>query len=127
MNQKSMWQSPSQNRTVQVSPGSASIAPAFGHAVITFDTGDPGLMGLPTDDWTLLVDAVGAFEDNGEWWFPCQSTMSLGLNGNQGRTYTFALADKTNIGVNGLCGALANDAGPTTNWYKSISSAIPLL
>jgi hypothetical protein len=122
MNLVSMWQSPSQTRTVKVTTKSASIAPAFGHPVITFDTSDPGLLGLPTDDWTLLVDAVGAEQDSdGNWWFPCQSTMSLGLNGNQGRTYTFALAGTTTDPFSGLCNALANDAGPTTNWCRSKS------
>jgi hypothetical protein len=117
MNLESMWQSPSQTRTVKISSTSAAITPAFGHPAITFDTGDPGLLGIPTDDWTLLVNAVGATQDsNSNWWFPCGSTMSLGLKGNQGRTYTFALGDVTNQ-QNGLCGALANDAGATTNWY----------
>jgi hypothetical protein len=116
MNQQSMWQSPSQIRTVKVSSTSTTITPAFNHPIITFDTGDPGLLGIPTDDWIIFTNALGATQDsNGAWWFPCGSTLSLMMNGNTGRTYVVPLADTTNQ-QNGKCAALGNDSGTTDNW-----------
>jgi hypothetical protein len=93
------------------------VFPAFSHPVITFDTGDPGLLGLPTDDWNLLVAAVGGEQDEyGTWWFTCDSYMNLNLNGSTRRTYQVLLSDTTQENASGLCPTLANDSGLTTNW-----------
>jgi hypothetical protein len=120
MNTESMWQSPGQTRGIQSSSTSplVDITDLFTHDVITFDTGDPGLLGLPHNDWLVLTNQVGAFQDLGQWWFPCASTMSLGLQGSTGRAYKFALADVNNPYPHGtyFCAPLANDAGDTTNW-----------
>jgi hypothetical protein len=116
MTQDSWWISPSQVRTVKKTSTSAAITPSFTSSTIIFDTGDPGFVGLPTEDWNVLTAALGATEDSsGQWWFPCQSTMSLNFKGNVGSTYTINLGDTTRQS-NGLCAALANDAGVQADW-----------
>jgi len=86
--------------------------------------GDPGLLGLPTEDWKTLIAAIGAKgpDSGGNYQFPCNSTMTWNFHGTQGRNYTFNLADITSDDGSGFCQPLANDAGDTTNWYVGIDN-----
>lgn len=79
--------------------------------------GDPGLLGLPTNDWDTLTNLVGAQTINGNLLFPCASEITLNFRGTQFRNYTFSLVDTTTNNGNGFCNPTANDAGDTTNWY----------
>lgn len=115
----SMWQSPSQTRTVRRTSGGAVIPTYFQHQIITFDTGDPYALWLPTDDFNIIVGAVGGFKDGSQnWFFPCGSTLTLNMNGSQGRNYVVALADPTQPYVwnSAYCAAIPYDAGATDNW-----------
>jgi hypothetical protein len=116
MSQDSQWIAPNIARTIMVSDNNAPVAPGFAHTGVLFDTGDPTLMGVPTDDWNLLLGVVGATQDdNGAWLFPCQSRMTINMKGSQGRTYTFYLADRTQNN-NGMCPTFLNDMGYADNW-----------
>lgn len=89
----------------------------FTHTTLALDTGDPGLLGLPTNDWQTLVQLAGAKSDgSGGWRFPCAASMTWNFHGTTNRNYTFALADAGSDDGSGFCNALANDAGDTTNW-----------
>ncbi|EJU04501.1 acid protease [Dacryopinax primogenitus] len=115
-----MWTNPTSTRWVQASP-SATVQDAteeFNHPAITFDTGDPGLLGLPHDDWVTLMSLLGAEgpDSNGNYLIPWESTMTWNFYGSQMRNYTFNLADTTTDNGSGFCNPSANDAGDTTNW-----------
>ncbi|KAF9514995.1 hypothetical protein BS47DRAFT_1342384 [Hydnum rufescens UP504] len=115
----SMWIIP--NGLRYVTPGNnAPIVDAtkkFTHTSLTLDTGDPELLGLPTNDWKTLVNLVGAQgpDSNGNYLFPCDATMTLNFRGTQNRDYTFTLVDPTTAKGN-YCSPAANDAGNTKNW-----------
>lgn len=73
-----------------------------------------GLLGLPDPDFQSLAIALNAEQlSNGEWFFPCESTLSFDMNGSQNRVYTILLADPTQpLSSNpNLCAALINDEG----------------
>lgn len=137
-----MWISPGNTRWTSAGNGALvqDLTSQFTRTQLTFDTGpsfsnfflnpqpplndlcsdpgDPGLLGLPTDDWKTLVEAIGAEgpDSSGNYLFPCNSTMTWNFHGTQARNYTFNLADTSSNDGNGLCKPLANDAGDTTNW-----------
>ncbi|EJD42585.1 acid protease [Auricularia subglabra TFB-10046 SS5] len=114
----SQWQIPNAQRWVTDGSGNTvDGTPQFTHTTMALDTGDPGLLGLPTNDWNTLVQLAGAKSDSGNGWrFPCSSTMTWNFHGTETRNYTFALADIGTDDGSGFCNALANDAGDTTNW-----------
>lgn len=115
----SAWQSSSSTKTVRTTTGGPAVPATFTTPVIEFDTGDPGLIALPTPDWNVLTNAVGAFQDaSNNWWFPCNSTITINFHGSQNRDYPVALADPTqpNSSRPGFCAATGNDEGVSTNW-----------
>ncbi|KAF8314074.1 acid protease [Clavulina sp. PMI_390] len=120
----SMWISPGNTRYASAGLGQPSmdLTSQFNHTKLTFDTGDPGLLGLPTNDWKTLVAAIGGQgpDSSGDYLFPCNSTMTFNFNGSEGRNYTFNLADITKDNGSGFCSPLANDAGDTTNWITGV-------
>lgn len=140
MTNDSMWISPGNTRWASAGEGTPvqDLTSQFTRTQLTFDTGtyvpnspeissehgssvqigDPGLLGLPTDDWLTLIEAIGARgpDSSGKYLFPCSSTMTWNFHGTQGKNYTFNLADTTSDDGNGFCKPLANDAGDTTNW-----------
>ncbi|KZO95678.1 acid protease [Calocera viscosa TUFC12733] len=124
MGPQEMWTNPSSTRIVQASPSSPLIdaTEQFTHPAITFDTGDPGLLGLPHNDWLTLMSLLGAQgpDTSGNYLIPCNSSMTWNFAGTQLRNYTFNLADtSTNNGL-GFCKPAANDAGNTTNWITGV-------
>jgi hypothetical protein len=117
------WVSPKQARTVQAS-STAKPFNATGYFTedqLVFDTGYPnGGLWIPHADFLMLVGLAGAFDStgNGNWEFPCTSTMSFNFLGSQGVTYAIPLADVNSPGTaKGYCYALAADGGGTTSWY----------
>lgn len=116
-----MWQSPSQVRTVR-DPGGRVVTADFTIPVITFDTGDPGALAPPHDDWQVLVGAVGGFTDSVNWYFPCGCTLTLNFGGSQGADYVIELTDP-NLPWQyeaTFCQTIANDQGVgATNWSVS--------
>ncbi|KZT51842.1 acid protease [Calocera cornea HHB12733] len=124
MGPQEMWTNPTSKRWVQASPSSDTIdaTEQFTHPAITFDTGDPGLLGLPHNDWLTLMSLLGAQgpDSNGNFIIPCDSTMTWNFFGTQMRNYTFNLADTTSDNGSGFCNPSANDAGDTTNWITGV-------
>ncbi|EJU04521.1 acid protease [Dacryopinax primogenitus] len=121
---QSMWTNPASTRFVQASSSSSVInaTAQFSHPAITFDTGDPNLLGLPHDDWLVLMNLLGAQgpDSAGNYLIPCGSQMTWNFAGTEGRNYTFSLIqDGTNDGT-GFCQPAANDAGDTTNWITGV-------
>jgi hypothetical protein len=117
VDQEAQWISPIQTRTVQVSSTSPLLTLPFTYQKLLFDTGDPGALGIPTSDWNILVNGLGAKRDKaGTWWFPCGSTVNLNFKGSAGRNYPILISDQTQENVCGLCPTLANDGGNIPNW-----------
>jgi hypothetical protein len=119
MTQDSWWIAYDVARTISTSSGSAPVTVNFNERRVIFDTGDGGLAGIPTDDWNLLVESAGATQDSdGNWWFPCESTMSMNLNGSQGVIYTVPLGDTNNVNSDDstMCAATMNSMGQGPNW-----------
>ncbi|KZW03614.1 acid protease [Exidia glandulosa HHB12029] len=111
---ESQWQIPNAQRFISDGSGNTVDGTSqFTHTTMALDTGDPGLLGLPSNDWQTLLNLAGA-RDDGK--FPCSSTMTWNFHGTTNRNYTFALADTGSDDGSGFCNALANDAGDTTNW-----------
>lgn len=77
-----------------------------------------GLLSFPDPDFQDLAAALGAIEviSTGQWFFPCESTVTLDMNGSQGREYVIPLADPTQpfSGQAGFCAATINDSGSDT-------------
>jgi hypothetical protein len=119
MTQDSWWIAYDVTRTISTSSGSAPVTVDFNERRVIFDTGDGGLAGIPTDDWNFLINAAGAtYDDDGNWWFPCDSTMSMALNGSQGVIYTVPLGDINNVAEydSSMCAATMNSMGQGPNW-----------
>lgn len=116
----SMWQVPWSRRFVSSAAGTVDATLQFNHEIMTFDTGDPGLLGIPSDDWLTLTALIGAFQDSGgNWLFPCAARLVWNFNGSTNRNYTVVLSDQsTSVNVNGtnFCVPLANDSGNVQNW-----------
>ncbi|EJU04520.1 acid protease [Dacryopinax primogenitus] len=120
MNPQGQWESPACQRIVQASSFSSAIdaTDLFNHPILLFDTGDPGLLTLPHDDWLILMSLLGAQgpDSNGNYLIPCESTMTWNFYGSQNRDYTFDLADTSSNNGNGFCNPLANDGGSIPTW-----------
>ncbi|KAF8312133.1 acid protease [Clavulina sp. PMI_390] len=118
--QDSMWNNPSSQRFVKGSGNWVNATAQFTHTSIVFDTGDPGILGIPTNDWDTLLTLVGAETVNGATLFPCSSEITFNFRGTQFRNYTYSLVDTTTNNGNGFCTPTANDAGSTTNWITGV-------
>ncbi|KAH7073425.1 acid protease [Auriculariales sp. MPI-PUGE-AT-0066] len=118
VNSDSMWKIPHSKRYIKTAKGKTiDLTESFTHPVLTLDTGSPGLVGLPTSDWNILVKQAGAKQDDqGNWRFPCKATMTWNFHGSQGRDYTFPLGKAGTDDGTGFCDAGPDDSGPTTNW-----------
>lgn len=134
--QDSMWNVPSAQRFVKGAGATINATAKFTHTSIVFDTGrssaspraafqksnigifsgDPGILGIPTNDWNTLSNLIGAQTVNGATLFPCSSAITFNFRGTQFRNYTYALVNTNTNNGNGLCTPTANDAGDTTNW-----------
>ncbi|KAF8310515.1 acid protease [Clavulina sp. PMI_390] len=114
--QDSMWTNPSAQRFVKGAGKFKNATAKFSHTSIVFDTGDPGKLGIPTDDWSTLLTLVGAETVNGATLFPCASEITFNFRGTEFRNYTYSLVDITTDNGNGFCTPIANDAGSTVNW-----------
>ncbi|KZV89990.1 acid protease [Exidia glandulosa HHB12029] len=120
----SMWQVPWGRRFVTRASGTIDATLQFNHEILTFDTGDPGLLGVPSDDWITLTTLTGAIQDsNSNWLFPCAASLTWNFNGSTNRNYTVVLSDQnTAQTINGtrFCAALANDSGDVQNWITGV-------
>ena len=96
-----------------------------------------GTIAPPNADWENLVIALNAIQDEsegGNWYFPCESSITIMFHGSQSREYVIALADPTQPydKVDGYCLTVANDEGQgQTVWYVCVpvppwSKLIPL-
>ncbi|KZO95676.1 acid protease [Calocera viscosa TUFC12733] len=123
MDPQGMWVNPQSTRWVQLSSTSAwgDVTAHFTHPAIIFDTGDPGLLGVPHGDWLTLMSLLGAIgpDSNTNYRIPCESAMAFNFQGTQNRAYAFYLADMT-TNTGGFCSPLANDSGNDTNWITGV-------
>lgn len=89
-------------------------------------TGIPqGLLSIPDDDFYTLSNGLDAINDpdSGNWYWPCESTLMIDMNGSQGRVYTIQLADPTQpySETEGYCASRIDGPGIGANdWSVSV-------
>ena len=81
----------------------------------------PALLSIPDVDFYPLADAMGAFSDGYQYWWPCQASVTLMMNGSQNREYTINLADpgQPSNSNPGFCASVIdNPASGADSWYS---------
>lgn len=79
-----------------------------------------GVASIPDVDFDPLAAALDAIQDSdGNWWWPCEATITFMPKGTQNREYTFNIADPTVPfdGQAGYCGSRVGNAIGGGVWY----------
>jgi hypothetical protein len=82
-----------------------------------------GYFTIPNLDWnTLVLDLSPQVDSSGNYYWPCESTVTINMGGTQNRNYDIQLADPTQpySGNSAYCASSIDNGGDNANWYVSI-------